>query len=178
MLNNSQNNKLQNKNIARILIVAILIVPSVLFADGHHHYSGHHSRHVEFARVVRVDPIYRIVRVSPRHSHEHRHSWHAENRYSADSNFAQPVILGAVVGGLIGNELGNDYNRGLTTATGAIIGSAIVSDAFTPRYSRHRNYNYKELVGYRVCYRYRGRYHTTQMDHRPGARIALRSVSH
>jgi len=156
------------------------MIPGLLYADDHRHYSSHHRDRYEYGRVVRVEPVYRIVRVTPYqfrgNSHRSHQYWHNGGDRPVVTTVTPPVVIGGVIGGLIGNGLGNDYNRGLTTITGAIIGSAIASETFTPSYTGHHHYSNKHLVGYQVYYLYRGKYHTTQLDHNPGDRIPLRTI--
>lgn len=182
MLSNIPLYNTQIKSFSRILILAILMIPGLLYADEHRHYSSHHSGKYEYARVVRVEPIYRMVRVTPDDAHNYSHRNHSNWRNGVDrpvaANITPPIVLGGVIGGLIGNGLGNDYNRGLTTITGAIIGSAIASESLAPAHTNHYNYRNKQLVGYQVYYLYRGKYHTTQLNHNPGNRIPMNKIRH
>jgi len=145
-----------------LLLLGMLLMPGILLADGHGH--RHHShpdyRYVEYARVVRVEPVYRSVAlVMPEHPHS-------------------AVIMGGLLGGAIGNSLGDANTRGFTTLAGAIIGSSLARDAYiTHRPDPHVRYE-QRLVGYQVSYHHHGQRYTTFMQQHPGRRIAISYTNH
>ena len=143
----------------------------------------------DYAKVVRVDPMIRHVRISqPRRecSQEQVPVYESERGYRS----ATPTILGGIIGGVVGNTMG--YGRGKTVATvaGTVLGGSIGRDIGyqnnPPRdgYTRYAtqdtchvvdNYRDEERIdGYRVTYRYRGAEYVTRTDHDPGDKIRVR----
>ncbi len=168
----------------RILLATALIG---LFAvapaqAGHGHYTDR-------AKVVAVDPIYRVERVPV----ERRECW--EEPEIRRGHVVAPrdgAVAGAVVGGVIGHQVGHGPDRGVATAAGAVLGAvaghslARHSDEYEYRTThreceRVRDYHEeRRLVGYDVTYRYRGETITRRMDHNPGrwveVEVAVRPV--
>ncbi len=180
----------------------LIVILSLLFSlpaaadrrdrDRHHQDRGH----ARWAKVVSSTPIYQRVRVvtpvrecwtervayeRPRRSHGRRH--HSRT----------PALLGATIGGLIGSEIGHDRrDRRAASVVGALIGGSIGHDIGHRqgrRHGRHRNaVEYRDerrcetrdqvgwerqVVGYDVDYRYRGRRYHTRLDHDPGRRMKV-----
>jgi uncharacterized protein YcfJ len=171
-----------NKNIMAVAITAIgFIFSPVLFAyDKHNDESGHY----DYARVINVEPVYRLVQVStPR-----RECW---NEYGAQqrtvySDSATPTIMGGLIGGIVGSRFGKGKGRDVATVAGVMLGASIANDL---RSNRHAGGAYtssrqvcqdvndyserEELDGYQVQYRYRGEVYATHMQHKPGKRIRV-----
>ena len=155
--------------------------------DGHDRHNYHHEKHVTFAKVVHVEPIYKTIRVS----YPEKHCWHEESRkpvkHRVNHVAPEKLILGGVIGGVIGHELGRNHNQELATVTGAVIGTAIAHNASAQYYhsgeyrTEHREYcqvenryrTERKLKGYLVTYRYKGDLFTTQMKNHPGKRIRV-----
>ncbi len=148
-----------------------------------------HARHqketyIDHARVVRVEPIIRYVRIPVQHracreDRTHRH------RYRDNSDSYVPLILGGVIGGVVGNQLGDGRGRDVMTVAGTVIGATVAHNLTQRPSGRHwsrkrdcrKRLTYREeerIDGYRVTYRYRGRIFVTPMDHDPGRRVKLK----
>ena len=173
--------------LASITSLAIVFSPGLL-ADGHKQHSRSKDNYIDYARVVRVQPIYQTVRVAV----PEERCWQQEiqkpvvQRVSYQS--PQAVVLGGLIGGAIGNGLASGNNKGVATIAGAIIGTAIASEAGANYYHTgeyrveqrqhcrtHTQYRTEQqLMGYQVSYRYKGRIYSTQMNQHPGERIAVR----
>ena len=177
----------------RYVSTASLGLCAVLFATGaaaegiHRPYDG--DSYYDYAKVVRVEPISRTVRVST----PQRECWDEEvTRYEhyrgARSESYTPMIVGGILGGVVGNQLGKGSGRDAMTIAGTLLGGSIgrdhgrhytvVSRPYTVE-EQHCNvhnayYEEERIEGYRVTYRYRGREYITRMDHDPGNRIRVR----
>lgn len=174
------------------ILVAALVFSGSLAADskdrGHkrHQYQMHDAAY-EYARVVRVRPIYRQVEVSrplqecwdePVYNTGHEHS---------DS--AGGMLAGGVIGGIIGHHLGKGRHRGVATVAGTLIGAQIGHQSARGGHkhgksrvvgyeehcaTRHR-ISYEEVIdGYDVTYRFRGQRYRIEMPYDPGKRIKMR----
>jgi len=147
------------------------------------------------ARVIDVDPIVRVVRVSePRRrcwdedyvvryehpGHGHRHG-----------GTAGSAILGGIIGGAVGNAFGDGRGRDAATVAGVLIGSAIGHDRAVRAQGGHASAPRAELrtrercdvedvwreeeriEGYDVTYEYQGDRYRTRMSHDPGATLRV-----
>ncbi len=143
----------------------------------------------DYAKVVRVDPLMRHVRVSqPRREcyQEQVPVYESERGYRS----ATPTILGGIIGGVVGNTMGYGRGKAVATVAGTVLGGSIGRDigyqnnppsgGYT-RYATQDNCrvvdDYREedrIDGYRVTYRYKGAEYVTQTDHDPGDRIRVR----
>ncbi len=143
----------------------------------------------DYAKVVRVEPVSRIVRVSePRRdcweepvTRYRRHARHGGDSYT-------PSILGGILGGVVGNQFGSGSGRDVMTVAGTVLGASIGRD--TQRAGRYHSESYtttevrcetrndyREVErpdGYRVTYRYRDEVFVRHMDHDPGERVRVR----
>ncbi|HEY5601731.1 MAG TPA: glycine zipper 2TM domain-containing protein [Gammaproteobacteria bacterium] len=168
----------------KILLVAIVSLP-VLFAttaSAEHRPGPKHKEQAQYAKVVRVEPVYKTVRVT----YPERVCWEDEVTKPVIHrvNHAAPeaMIVGGILGGVIGHELGRNNNQPMTTIAGALIGTAIASEA-NAQYYRTGEYRVeqrqhcrvenhfrteRQLDGYRVSYRYNRTLYTTYMRHNPG----------
>ncbi|MHB8745093.1 MAG: glycine zipper 2TM domain-containing protein [Gammaproteobacteria bacterium] len=142
----------------------------------------------DYARVVRVEPQVRHVRVStPRREcyQEEVPVYERERGY----NSATPTILGGIIGGVVGNTMGRGRGNTAATVAGTILGGSIGHDMGSRDYPRRgaaryvsqdtcrvvNSYRDEERVdGYRVTYRYNGADYVTHTDHDPGSRIRVR----
>lgn len=95
-------------------------------------------------------------------------------------NSGAGAALGAIAGGLLGNAAGHGPGRGAATVAGAI-GGALVGNAVEGSRTQVSTVNgcytqttyANQTVAYNVVYEYAGRQYQTQLDHDPGATIAL-----
>ena len=174
------------KAIFAVMTSLALVLSSTAFAD-HKRHSHKSKNHVSYAKVIHVKPIYKKVRIS----YPKQLCWHenvnkpVKRRVSHSS--PEAVVIAGVIGGVIGHELGKNNNPELATVAGAIIGSTLVHNANTQYYRtgeyrieqrRHcrvenRYRTERQLMGYRVKYRYKGEVFTTRMRQHPGKRIPV-----
>ncbi|MEE2022928.1 MULTISPECIES: glycine zipper 2TM domain-containing protein [Alkalimonas] len=142
-----------------------------------------HTQHLEYARVTKVEPIYRTVASHSPQQVCHTEAVHYRGNQRTDTT---PVVLGAIAGGALGHAIGrNKSNKRVGMAAGAVLGGAVVSDV-----QRHNNQPrtvYQErcrvvqssvqyhnvLDGYEVSYSLRGRHYTTMLDYDPGPRLPV-----
>lgn len=156
----------------------------------------------QYAPVVDVEPIVRIVRVErPRREcwneevYEEvpapRHSYGSSGRGSAGA-----TIAGGVVGGVIGRQFGGGKGRDAMTLFGTLVGAAIANDRAGRRHAGYQsaaNYDYERrpvtvercrvdtesfeeerVEGYRVTYLYDGDTYTMRTREHPGEQVKLR----
>ncbi len=169
------------------LLCTVLTIGPAMASVGHHQYRD--SAYLDYARVVEVEPIVRVVRITePR-----RECWDEEvTRYrqhtSGRSGSFTPLVVGGIVGGVVGNQFSKGKRRDALTVAGALLGATVGRDI----YRRHRGtetpyvttehrcrvideYHEQERIeGYRVTYRYKGKTFVRRMDHDPGRRIRIR----
>lgn len=138
----------------------------------------------DYADVVRVEPLVRVVRVNePREE-----CWDEEVPvYRSEYRSATPMILGGILGGVVGSTMGKGDGKTAATVAGTVLGGSVGRDvgaahARPPAYdtvveTRCRqvsDYREEERVeGYDVTYRYQGEEYTTRMPHDPGKRIRV-----
>lgn len=151
----------------------------------------------DYARVLKVQPVYHYVTVShpvqqcypvERHTkvrNQHRHATHRGDRNGS-------TIVGAVIGGAIGNVIGKatGSNRGVSTIAGAVIGGSIGHESQHNGYDRsyqtrvrieercevvyQKTKKVREVKGYDVKYRYEGEAYNAFMRKHPGDKIKVR----
>ena len=152
---------------------------------------GHAPRHAmfDYARVVRVEPLYRQVRSTrPVRECEKVPIYHARSRSRGS---ASGMLAGGLIGDIIGHQVGSGRERRVATAVGTLIGAQSGRDAIDDHehdshgrgevvgYEEHceirREASYEEVQdGYDVTYKYRGRYYNLHMPYDPGKRIKMR----
>ncbi|MCB1723653.1 MAG: glycine zipper 2TM domain-containing protein [Gammaproteobacteria bacterium] len=159
------------------------ILAALLCGIGSAHAGNHDGPGRGFGQVLQAKPIYETVTV---HVPEQR-CW---NTYDAayDASYGDDrsnTVVGTVIGGVVGGVVGNQFGRGdgrtamtvAGTVLGAVIGNRIASDASAGDDTRcatvERDERRRELVGYRVKYRYRGHVYVTRTDYDPGKRIRV-----
>ncbi len=167
--------------LASISGAQVLADPPARYDDG--------DGYLDYARVLRVKPVYRHVRVSiPR-----RECWNEERRYRVPvqaGHSGSREVIGGLIGGALGSRLGKGKGRMVGAVTGAIIGSKLARDTdpnhhYAPRERvvrevervcrrRVSTRDEERFDGYLVTYRYRGIVRTTRMSYRPGRRIRVR----
>jgi uncharacterized protein YcfJ len=171
---------------AIILGLAVLSVSNVATAD------RRDNSFYDEARVVKVKPIYREVA----DYYPEKHCWNERvyrERRRDDHYDYVPTITGAIIGGVVGNQFGKGRGRDAMTVAGALLGGAVGHNIGNDYYDRDRDRyrdgyttterrceyrddyrSHKQLVGYRVKYRYKGKmFHTRTREH-PGRWIRVR----
>lgn len=143
-----------------------------------------------WARVLRVEPIRRRVRVSE----PVRECWD-EVEYRPDgplsSRHLGGTLLGAAIGGALGNQVGHGRGRDAAKIAGALLGGAIAYNVSREHQTYDAGYRRNERMvercdlryrddwveridGYDVTYEYDGRRQTAWMSYDPGERIRVR----
>ncbi|MGD8339463.1 MAG: glycine zipper 2TM domain-containing protein [Gammaproteobacteria bacterium] len=148
--------------------------------------SAHGVRYTT-ARVIGVEPVYETVVVQQPYRRCHTEIVERPVRTRA---VAGQTLAGAIVGAAIGRQFGDGSGRDALTVIGAVAGSAVANDRAmrrqgvrlvqqpvercTTEYRRHAE---RQLTGYWVDYRHRGRRYRILSRERPGRhiRIAVRS---
>lgn len=165
------------KTLLLTTLCACLVIASPSYAKKRSHYD---NRHIDYARVVNVEPIYETIS----YKEPHRECYYEKRRVQRkDSHTA--VIVGSLIGGAIGNELGhNKSNKKVGAVAGALLGGSIAHDIHRNKHG-HRtvkervcttsyDVSYKEhITGYSVKYKYHGHIYSTTMDEHPGKRIRV-----
>ncbi|MCI0507060.1 MAG: glycine zipper 2TM domain-containing protein [Gammaproteobacteria bacterium] len=182
---------MKNMNKTLLVLTTMLTIIFSATASAEHkerkQNSHRHDDHNHYAKVVHVEPIYKIVHVA----YPEQVCWQDEVRKPVihRANHASPeaMIVGGILGGVIGHELGKNHDQGITTVAGALIGTAIASET-NAQYYRTGEYRIEQrqhcrienqyrteqqLRGYRVTFRYKGELYTTRMKHHPGKHIPV-----
>ena len=143
-------------------------------------YSKHYARE-HYGRVVNVEPVYRYYQqpVSD-------HSCVQYDRGRAGYNSHTATVLGAVIGGALGHRIGDSHGDPKVAAVaGGLLGASIGRDMDRRvSYNRglrvegpcrvsHRQETRRQLVEYKVSYRYNGQVHLARMDYDPGEWVNL-----
>jgi hypothetical protein len=156
----------------------------------------------DYARVTRVEPKIRQVRVSVPQRECFEETGYAGDygpgygpgygQGGGERPAAGGMILGGLIGAVIGHQFGHGHARAIGTVAGAVIGSAIGHDAATQRrgegeygYSpraqsgercetRYTERVEQRIDGYRVSYRYNDRDYQTVLPYDPGERLRVR----
>ena len=169
------------KTLASCGLIAFVTTVSALAS------ANHRDDDFEYARVIRVEPIYETASYStPR-----KECWNEQVPVrSAEPRSYTAPILGAIIGGAVGNALGHhQVNRQVGTVAGAALGASVgrdirdrnSADSDQVEYSDQRvcetvratEYR-EEVVAYRVFYRYNGRDFVTRSSYDPGQRLRVR----
>lgn len=148
--------------------------------------SANANTHFGWADVLRVDPIYRTVRVA----HPQQQCYQQPVVREETHNRTAGTVLGAIVGGVLGNTIGKGDGRKAATVAGAVAGGAIGnrvgsnsdSRTYEGTQTRCENVNTvseeRRIVAYSVEYRYRGDVYVSRLPYDPGDRLRIRvSVS-
>ncbi|MCP4488203.1 MAG: glycine zipper 2TM domain-containing protein [Gammaproteobacteria bacterium] len=175
------------KSVQSTLIIALIILTPAVMADSKHKRHNHDAQiqHFDFARVIRVEPIYRQVQ----RSNPVRECWQVPVQHTQPHKSADGMVAGGLIGGIVGHQIGKGRGRKLATAVGAIIGAQIGHEAVNGRvnsgHSQHVEYrehcevrhqvSYEEGIdAYLVTYKYDGQHHKIEMAYHPGKRIKMR----
>ena len=172
--------------------ILISIVSGMLIFSGNtmagHEYNFQHGVIYDKARVVRVEPIVRTVRVSTPHQEcyqeEVRRPAYVEHRPSDGA-----AVVGGIIGGIIGHKIGK--GRSGATIAGTLVGASLGKNSAQHKdhtdyyedvsYENHctTNVSYhteERIEGYDVTYKYKGERFTTRMPYDPGKfmRVAIK----
>lgn len=162
---------------------ALLLAGSCLAASAQ---ADNPHRYRDYARVTDVRPIYHTVT----HRVPEQQCWVETVERTADADgyrSATSTIAGGLIGAAIGNRVGDRHGReSAATVAGAILGASIGRDIGHRRErvvtrteeverceTRYRHEEHREVIGYDVTYRHRGRIYHTRTDTHPGKRIPV-----
>ena len=193
--------KIKRAVLLTTLIAATVMVATPAGARSRDH--GHHNGFQDFGRVIDVDPIERWHEVPVEHrvcssrghrdhgyerGHHRRHRHERRRRRHHDQHHRDsvlPTVVGAAIGGVIGHQVVTGDARLFATAAGAVIGAVVGQELVRDRHHGHHRSERvhcrtvieyereREVIGYNVTYRYRGRRFTTRTDHHPGRRLRI-----
>lgn len=172
------------KTLVSTLVLSALFLPLSANADHrdrrHAHYDNHYAdryadRYVK-AKVVDVAPVFDHAR---RYEEPVRTCYSERGRYDAGDR-RRNALIGGVVGGVIGYQVGDkSRHKRIGAVAGAILGATVAKNATSERATHcetHYETRYddrRQVVGYDVVYKYRGRHYTTFTDYRPGRWIEV-----
>lgn len=179
------------KKMTLMALLAMAILP--LSACAHHknkvnkHYGydrGYEDTYTVSAKVIKVKPIYESYQVN----RPETECWNERVKYRGhrgDRHYGG-MITGGIIGGLAGHQVGGGRGKDVATVVGTIVGAAIGDNL---AHSNHRKpyskierrcetidhyETRKEIVGYKVKYRYDGQTHWTRTDTHPGSYIRVK----
>lgn len=144
--------------------------------------SGEDNVAYAYADVLRVDPVYEVVRFrEPREECYDRPVVHRER----GSDGTGGAIVGAIIGGALGNQVGKGDGRRAATVAGAVIGGAVGRDADrrpdreydgVERRCRVAEVEREErrTTGYDVEYRYKDDVFFSRLAYDPGNKLRIR----
>ena len=170
------------RTVIHIVLSAALFGANV--AQAGHPSPGADGGFYDYAEVVRVEPIVRLVRVS----HPRDECWEEQVPvHSREYRSATPMILGGILGGVVGSTVGKGDGRTAATVAGTVLGGSLGRDvgqahrrdtaaatAVETRCRRVADYREEERIeGYAVTYRYRDAQYTTRMPRDPGPRLRV-----
>ena len=145
------------------------------------HHNSHSREQDRYARVLDVEPVYRYHR-EPVRDHSCTRYEPGRSRY----NSYTATVLGAVIGGALGHRIGDSHGDPTAAAVaGGLLGASVGRDvghrvndnrdlrAEGPCRVKHRQETRRQLVEYKVRYRYNGQVHLARMDYDPGEWVKL-----
>ncbi len=143
---------------------------------------GHDNVTFAYADVLRVDPVYEIVRYREPREECHEQPVVRRDRGSDGSGGA---VLGALIGGALGNQVGKGDGRKAATVAGAVIGGTVGHNATrrpereyesVEQYCRTVEVEREErrTIGYDVEYRYKDDVFMSRLDYDPGNKLRIR----
>ncbi|NND65905.1 MAG: glycine zipper 2TM domain-containing protein [Gammaproteobacteria bacterium] len=155
-------------------------VPARVVSGATYYDGGHYDD----ARVIRVVPIVRQVRVVD----TQYECWNENVTHTtSNGNTAAATIAGGLIGGVLGRQIGGGSGRDGMTVVGTLVGSAIANDQAQRNSGRttyqdtverceNRPIDYYEdrIDGYDVTYEYNGREYQTSLSYDPGNTIKVR----
>jgi len=140
-----------------------------------------HPTRERYARVLSVEPVYRYFKEPVR---DHSCVQYEPGRAGYNSHTA--TVLGAVIGGALGHRIGDSHGDPKVAAVaGGLLGASLGRDMDRranyhrglrvegPCRVQHREETRRQLVEYKVSYRYNGEVHLARMDYDPGEWVKL-----
>lgn len=170
------------------LLGAGLLLAAPAFADHGDDAYADRGRYSE-ARVVRVEPIVRLVRVNDPRRECWDEDYYVDRGGYRHPNTAGSTVLGGIIGGAIGNAVGRGHGRDAATIAGVLIGSAVGHDNAVRAGERETReveprtrtrcrvddawHEEERTDGYRVTYEYDGERYQTRMSRDPGPTVKV-----
>ncbi len=178
-----------NRSMIALVVALVLVMPAF----------AHATKYEARAKVVKVEPIIKEIRVStPRREcwdeplYPERRRYH-EGRYYRSQYSPAGVVLGGIIGGVVGNQFGKGSGNVAATLAGGLLGASIAhgsqaSHSYSRNYQaryyeepsyrracrRVRDYHTEERVtGYWVHFRYAGKTQVAYMPYKPGKTIKV-----
>jgi uncharacterized protein YcfJ len=179
-------------NLKTTFAIALLVFANVATAgdkNGKHKKHGYddHQQSFEYARVVKVRPVYREIKTStPIRECWDEPVYHTEYRQPKS---AGGMLAGGLIGGIIGHQFGKGNGNRAATAFGTLIGAQIGHDAVNNHnkhtrktvagYEEHckvrHQSSYESVIdGYDVDYVFQGERYSIEMPYDPGKHIKMR----
>ena len=155
--------------------------------------AGVPTAHTTWAKVLRVEPLHRSVKVVT----PHEECWDQPVRRYRTGGYGHPgyysytpTIIGSILGGVIGNQFGRGSGNVAATAAGAVLGGSVARDVqYQNRYQHAARQTYttyerrcetvhsyeqkRQPDGFLVDYEYNGRVYTAHTHHHPGTKIRV-----
>ena len=168
---------------SKTFVIALLTSTLAVAPAWADRYDDRGREHRDYARVVDVRPVVRLVEVTTprRECWEEQVMRHEPRRHAS----AVPALVGGLIGGAIGHNLG--HGRGIATVAGTLIGASVADSAahadlgdtyYTDTEQRctvrQETVTEERTLGYDVTYKYKGEIYTARMDRHPGERIPVR----
>lgn len=167
------------KTIVRTTLTAAVLLTGSAFAFDSYGPAG---SYYDYAKVVHVEPVYRIVRVNQ----PTQECWTEKHvQYNRRDNTG-PTILGGLIGGVVGHQIGDGRGRDAATIAGVLLGGKIARDMNKSQYPDSRRVVHEDVCEtvdhfveeqrldfYRVTYRYHGQEYTTRMERDPGNKVRV-----
>jgi uncharacterized protein YcfJ len=163
-----------------VVILGLFTMASTQALADHRHHDKHY-RNQPYGKVVHVEPVYRSYTRPVRDTSCLRRDPERVQFVSYTG-----MVLGAVVGGALGHRIGDAHgDPGVAAIAGGLLGASIGRTidhnisynqglrVTGPCRVRHQQETVRELVEYKVSYRYNGRVYHARMDHDPGEWVKL-----
>jgi uncharacterized protein YcfJ len=147
----------------------------------HHDRDQKHSKRYRYGEVLDVEPVYRYYHEPAREVSCRRYN----DRVQPYTGYTS-TIVGAVIGGALGHTIGDHHGDPEVAAiAGGLLGASL-GRSIDRRVAYNRQFvvdgpcgvsgrdrERRQLVEYKVRYRYNGRTHYARMDHDPGNWVKL-----
>lgn len=170
---------MKHTHLALITVLTLMFSSTILAGPHKRPHNG--NKFVDYARVVKVKPIYETVRVSV----PEKQCWYERDHRRSKHRVRIPTP-GEVAGHLIDDAvkhrlLPRDMKKVSDAAKGLIEPTIVIETDSRHKHRKHRHCKVEnryrteqQIVGYRVRYRYRGETFVTRMRNHPGDRLQVR----
>lgn len=160
------------------MVTALAFTSTAVLAGNGYRYNDHGGQ--DRAKVTHVEPIYHEIRVAT----PVRECYETRGQNNSGYHSYTGTIAGGIIGGVLGNQVGGGSGKKVMTVAGTLLGGSVGRDVTHRNQYRDQGYreqchvsqryHYKrQIEGYDVHYRYKGRNYMTFMDHHPGKFIPV-----